>query len=228
MIKNNFKIMKNTKEEKVILEADFEENNNKKENNKNCDCGCDCGDDCKCYQSEKKDKKKFKSFRCQDCNNISGMRLFFGLTIFLLGIFYLGRTLDWWSFSLDWNITWPVLIIFLGLSIIGGNKATKWLLWILFLSFISLLIMAVIFFCKKDVDETNYIINKNLSPNQVTTMIEGESMGEIENIDISVNRYFSGSFNREEIENKINEVLDFIYEDKGDESIEIGVDIRRK
>jgi hypothetical protein len=226
MIKNNFKIMKNTKEEKVILEADFEENNDKKTNNKNCDCNC--GDDCKCYQSEKKEKKKFKSFHCEDCNNISGVRLFFGLSVFLLGIFYLGQTLNWWSFNLDWTMIWPVLIIFFGLSIIGGNKATKWLLWVIFLIFITLLIAAVIFFCKKDNNETGYVINQNLSHSQVVSNAEGESMGEIEDTEILVNRYFSGSFNREEVEKKITEVLDFIYKDKEDEAIEIGIDIRRK
>lgn len=214
--------MKNTKEEKVILNGDFEENNDKKTNNKNCSCG----DDCKCYQSDKKDKKKFKSFRCEDCHNVSGIQLFFGLSIFLLGIFYLGRTLDWWSFSLDWSIILPVLIIFFGLSVIGGNKAVRWLLWLLFLVFTTLLlVVAVIFFCKKDIDKTNYMTNQNLYHNQVRSNMENKKTEDIKPL---VNRHFSGSYNREEVDEKIDEVLDFIYGDREDEAIEIGVDIRRK
>ncbi len=216
--------MKNIKEEKVILDADFEENNNKKTNNKDCDCG----DDCKCYQTETKNEKKAKSFHCEDYHNVSGMQLFFGLAIFLLGIFFLGRTLNWWSFNLDWNIVWPALIIFLGLSIIGGNKAIKWLLWILFLVFTSLMIVAFIFFCKKDIDETDYVIGKNLSYGQIIANIESENIAITKDTKVSVNRYFSGSYNREEVEEKIDEILDFIYGDKEDEAIEIGVDIRRK
>ena len=165
---------------------------------------------------DNKKKKKYKSFCCEDCHKISEMQLFIGLTFFLLGIFYLGRTLNLWSFTLDWNITWPVLIILFGLAILGGRQAVKWLLWILFLFFIALISATIVFFFQKDLNETNYVNRPNLIYAQVNKS------------HVSINHCFSGSFNREELEDKIGETLDLVYEDKEEDSVDIVLSIRRR
>lgn len=47
-------------------------------------------------------------------------RLFLGLAVIMVGLFYLGRELGWIPDTLhfDWNIIWPLLVIFLGISLI--------------------------------------------------------------------------------------------------------------
>jgi len=89
-----------------------------------CNCGpeCDCGDDCGCVDDNcsdscfcaddiKIESKTKKSSCCsQKC---SGARIF-GLIVLLLGIAYLGKNLQWWSFEMNWSIFWPVILIFFG------------------------------------------------------------------------------------------------------------------
>ena len=223
--------MKNLKEDKVILEADFEENDNKKNE---CDCEngetCNCGDDCQCHQHENKERKGFKSFHCESCKNVSGGRLFFGVFIFLLGIFYLGRTLNWWSFDLDWSMIWPILIIFFGLLILGGNRTVRWLLWVLFFVSIVSLITVVILMYKGDNKKQNGIDVQNFSIN--TSDISSGSVEvknlEPENTEIQLNHYFSGSYTKQEVEQKMEDILNSVYSSQDNQSVEIRVNIDAK
>ena len=100
------------------------ENKNVEEKNNNsnieyCDCGpeCDCGDDFAI--NEEGDQN---GFSCCSGSGCFLRRNFFGILIFLLGVFYLGKNMGWWNFSLDWSLFWPIILIILGLFFITKRK----------------------------------------------------------------------------------------------------------
>lgn len=123
------------------------ENKNVEEKNNlehcGCDCGpeCDCGDDCRCDEGVcdcgdhdcdcdcdceedfviKKNNDK-KGFSCCATSGCFLRRNFFGILIFLLGIFYLGKNMGWWNFDLDWSLFWPILLILIGLMVMFKRK----------------------------------------------------------------------------------------------------------
>jgi len=241
---------KNFKQEEEVLEGDFtEESKCHCHDGGICDCGddcnceddcdcdecgddCDCGDNCDCH--DKKETKHDLSQKKSLFKDISVGRLIFGLVIFSLGVFYLGRTLSWWTFDLNWTIIWPFLIIILGLSIIGGHKIVKWLLWLFFFAVIAVLVVTVVFLYQ-DRRIENFVPENKILSNEVLLNSEdnvnvNDNMVNVNNneeIKVQMNRYFSGSYSRSEAEEKINEVLDNIYTNS-DEKVEIGVEIRRK
>lgn len=124
------------------------ENKNVEEKNNNsnieyCDCGpeCDCGDDCHCDEGvcdcgdhdcdcdcgceedfvikENNDKK---GFSCCATSGCFLRKYFFGIIIFLLGVFYLGKNMGWWNFDLDWSLFWPIILIICGLFVITKSR----------------------------------------------------------------------------------------------------------
>lgn len=245
---------KNFKQEEEVLEADFTEIKDEEhqchchdggvcdcgddcncEDDCNCDeCGddCDCGDNCTCH--DKKETKHDLSQKKSLFKDISVGRLIFGLVIFSLGVFYLGRTLSWWNFDLNWTIIWPFLIIILGLSIIGGHKIVKWLLWLFFFAVIAVLVVTVVFLYQ-DRRIENFVPENKILSNEVLLNSEDSidvnddmiNVNNNEEIKVQMNRYFSGSYSRSEAEEKIDEVLDNVYANS-DEKVEIGVEIRKK
>ncbi|HOZ53624.1 MAG TPA: DUF5668 domain-containing protein [bacterium] len=114
-----------------------------------CDCGpeCDCGDDCHCddddcncehhdYEEHNCDcgceedfiinnKDGKNGFSCCSTSGCFLKRNFFGILIFLLGIFYLGKNMGWWNFDLDWSLFWPILLILIGLMVMLKRKKNK-------------------------------------------------------------------------------------------------------
>ncbi len=238
-------------EEEEVLEGDFTEVKDEKHechchDGGVCDCGddCKCGDDCDCDEcgdicdcdecgddcscGDEKETKHDLSHKKSLFKDISVGRLIFGLVIFSLGVFYLGRTLSWWNFDLNWTVIWPFLIIILGLSIIGGHKIVKWLLWLFFFAVIAVLIFTVVFLYQ-DRQIENFVPENKILSNEV--LLNSENMINVNNneeIKVQMNRYFSGVYSRSEVEEKIDEVLDNVYMDNNDEKIEIGVEIRKK
>ncbi|RJO59694.1 hypothetical protein C4546_01255 [Candidatus Parcubacteria bacterium] len=56
-------------------------------------------------------------------------RFFFGLFVVVVGLMFLGRAAGWLpqDISIDWSWVWPLLIIFLGLSILTGRSWFSWI-----------------------------------------------------------------------------------------------------
>lgn len=176
---------------------------------------------------EKKDRTHHKSyhFKGSCCSkSSSGGGVVFGLFILFLGFFYLGKNLGWWNYQLDWTVIWPVLIIFVGLSIMGGKKMVNWLLGIvLFFAIIALLISLI--------SSQRYNYHRKIS-NQLEAepinFFTNYSFKKYELVGDKENQFFSGYMSREELERNIAEALDFMYQkaDK-DGKLDIEIDIKR-
>ncbi len=218
MNNNNEKIKEEKTEEKVfegVIEDMGQEEKNKHD------------------KEEKKDNKnnsetRGKSYRFQSscCSrSSSGGGSIFGLFILFLGLFYLGKNLNWWNYQLDWTVIWPVIIIFVGLSIMGGKKIVNWLIGVV-------LFFAIIFLLISMIAGQKYSYNKNISvnpANESANFFTNYSFKKYELVKDKESRFFSGYMSREEVERDVAEVLDFIYQKADDDSgkLDIEVDIKR-
>lgn len=206
---------KNNKEKIIegVLEGNKQEekNNNKKEKNE-----------------KKKNQSNFTGFRgsYRHCaRSSSGGGIVFGLFIIFLGLFYLGKNLGWWSFSLDWTIIWPMIIIFVGLSIMGGKKIVNWIAGIIL--FFAIIVLFISMFSGQ-----RYVSNKNISvnpANESANFFTDYSFKKYELVGDKESRFFSGYMTREEVEQDIAQTLDYIYQKADEDSgkLDIEVDIKR-
>lgn len=123
---------KNLKEEKELDSCDCGDN---------CQCGddCDCGDNCQCADEHDfedshdcgcgedhtethclNDDMKSKCF-CTNPGKCPGKAIL-GLIIVVFGVIYLGKNLAWWSFSINWAIFFPIVVISCGLLMIIRSR----------------------------------------------------------------------------------------------------------
>jgi hypothetical protein len=114
-----------------------------------------------------------------------------GLALFL-GVFRFGQEFQWWNFSLNTDIFWPIFLIILGLFIIFKQKIPRSLLWV-FLFFASLVLIL------------SLLATSNLKDKE-------EDNG---------HHFFFGDYTRPEAEERIEKILDKVYEE--DEKKNIGV-----
>ena len=123
-------------------------------------------------------------------------KILLGVVFLLLGLFYLGRNLGWWDFNLNWSLLWPIILITLGISVIGNKKISRVLLWV------------IIFF--------------------MVIVLDGSLLSNKDNRDVKQEgvHFFFGSYERSDVENRINIILDNIYKDN--DKIDIGVTIEDK
>jgi len=77
------------------------------------------------------------------CGGFNFGRLFFGLLVLVIGLFYLARNAGWLPADLhfNWSLIWPLLIIVAGLSLMTGRG---WLSGIISVILIILLVGAVL------------------------------------------------------------------------------------
>ncbi len=164
-------------------------------------------------------------FRGSCCSrSSSGGGVVFGLFILFLGLFYLGKNLGWWNYQLNWTMIWPILIIFVGLSVMGGKRIVNWLLGIVLFFAIIVLLLSLL-------SSQRYAYNKKISNQLESEPINfstNYSFKKYELVGDRENRFFSGYMSREEVERNVAEALDFMYQkaDK-DGKLDIELDIKR-
>lgn len=63
-------------------------------------------------------------------HNMSADSVFVGFIIVVIGLVFLGRNAGWIpdNISFDWNWVWPLIIIFIGVSILSKNGWVSWLI----------------------------------------------------------------------------------------------------
>jgi hypothetical protein len=110
-----------------------------------------------------------------------------------LGVFRFGQEFQWWNFNLNADIFWPILLIIFGLFIIFKQKIHRSILWIFL--FVAALILIL-----------SLLATSNLKDQ------------EEEN-----DRFFFGDYTRPEVEDRIEKILDDVYEEESKR--EIGVTI---
>ena len=74
-------------------------------------------------------------------------RLFIGLLILLVGLMYLGNVSGWYNIglNLDWSIIWPLIVIFIGLSLLGGHGWVGRILGGLLAVVVAIIVLMIIF-----------------------------------------------------------------------------------
>ncbi len=133
---------------------------------------------------------------CSCRMKISPSKVLLGLIFLLLGLFYLGKNMAWWDFSLDWSLFWPIILITLGISVIGNKKISRVLLWVII--FFMVIVLA-------------------------GSLLSNKNNRDVKQEDV---HFFFGSYERSDVENRINIILDNIYKDN--DKIDIGVTIEDK
>ena len=133
---------------------------------------------------------------CSCRMNFPLSKVLLGVIFLLLGLFYLGRNMAWWDFSLDWSLFWPIILIALGISVIGNKKISRVLLWVII--FFMVIVLA-------------------------GSLLSNKNNRDVKQEDV---HFFFGSYERSDVENRINIILDNIYKDN--DKIDIGVTIEDK
>jgi hypothetical protein len=56
--------------------------------------------------------------------------IFFGIIVIFVGLLFLARSLGWFpeGFHFNWNIVWPLIIIFVGLSMLSRHGLVSWII----------------------------------------------------------------------------------------------------
>jgi uncharacterized integral membrane protein len=173
---------------------------------------CNCQEECEsCDCSDQKESS------C--CFKGSFGKIFFGVLVFLLGAFYLGKNFELWNFELSWVMIWPAIIIMLGISIMGGQRTLRWVVGAFFFLAAIILMLSLVQTSEIEVtEEEERIIN-------VVDMEDGDHYTK-DILDDERTNFFRGDYSKEEAESKIGDILDLVYQDiEGDDKIELFVTI---
>ncbi len=166
-------------------------------------------------ENKKSDKKESHRERDEKIN----FKSFFGLLIILLGLFYLGKNMGWWSFSLNQAVFWPLMLMMLGLLIIGNRFVIRFLFIMLSIFIVVVLASSLLFFARSGKVEmkSEELVSHNFYQTKTFQSNKG---------DFSTSLY--GNFNRSEVQNRLNLILDSIYRKNPNEKINIEIKIDKK